>query len=118
MVLRNRALYKEMGMIKCPVLADALIVFTNAGFNHLLRKGRKARTPIDQARRLRLLKFVRGIILDPRALCEERRALDSLSRNVCFWGLTLTLGGRSVTVVIRQVEDGPKHFFSVMDSRT
>jgi len=117
-IARARLIYKKMGPMHCPALGGSLVFFTNAGFNHILRKGRIERMKKDQERRLCLLPYAETVIMDPQATCAHRKIINNFGDPVYFWGLTVYLKDKEVTVVIRQIgKDGGKHFFSIIDAR-
>ena len=62
-----KQIYSKIGRIKCPALGDEYVLFTSAGFDHLLRKGRIPRTRNEQKRRFTLLPYVEKIIKNPTA---------------------------------------------------
>lgn len=109
--------YLKIGNIWCPALNDS-INFTVIGFKHLIRSGRKPRAPRDQIRRFVLLPMAECIVTDGDVEIEYRKS-EIISQNVVqFWGITRKNDPKEITVVIRQIGVGEKHFFSIFDQKT
>jgi hypothetical protein len=109
--------YREIGRVWCAKLGDH-ISFTRVGFQHLVRKGRRPRSRQNQIRRFFLLSFIRSVLADPAAQVayEEKTCTDRLP---CakFWAITGKQNNKKITVIIRQIEAGKKHFFSIYDQK-
>jgi hypothetical protein len=105
----------KIGYVKCPAFGNEKIYFTQAGFNHLLRKGRKLREKNDQIRRLDLLQYAPTILISSAMYSthEKRYLYNSVAH---FWSFMYTQKGKSITVIIRQLNGSHKHFFSIFDS--
>lgn len=112
---RAAAHYASIKALSVPALGGDLVFFTRLGFNHLLRKGRYPRFIKDRVRRLRLLKYVEEILQHSTSTVSFHTARTSRGRNIKYWAFSRQCGGRIVTVVISQIEGGPKTFLSVMD---
>lgn len=121
-----KTIYSKIGRIPCPALDNEYIAFTNAGFNHLVRKGRIPRTRNEQKRRFALIPFLEQIIKNPKAILLYRRSevKEIINRHgeqiirkstANFWTFMEKVDERMIKVVIRQIGTvGQKHFFSVM----
>jgi len=116
--------YSNIGRIKCSALDDD-ISFSRLGFNHLIRKGRIPRTKNEQKRRFTLISYVEAVIKNPKAviLYRERKIKEKVDRHgkmilresiAHFWTFVEKVQDCTVKVVIRQLDDGNKHFFSIM----
>ena len=125
---RAKEFYKTIGRLWCPVLND-YVVFNNIGFRHLIRKGHTLRLLSDQIKRFVLLNSVKHVIAnaDAKMTCEEKEIAFSLNQKgekihirstAKFWKITTRQGGETVTVVVRQVAFGKKHFFSIYNQKT
>ncbi len=115
---RVRILYYDISEVRCPALSSELIIFNKYGLNHLIRKGRKHRSQAEICRRAGLLHYVRETISTAVSITEYRTEYRLYSRVISvahFWSVNKRHGNRKITVVIRQLNSGPKHFFSVMD---
>ena len=91
----------------------AWVVFNNIGFKHLIRKAR-VRSRKEQIKRFELLKYVPEILKNPDAnvLC---RITTSGHHKTHYWSFREEKDGKDITVVVRQVGNGVKHFYSVMN---
>lgn len=107
--------YKCVGPLACPALDNELIYFTKDGFNHLIRKGRKLREQYEQHERLALFQYVPSIIESSRMYILHRvHSKNSINKSSAqFWSLENKIQGEVVVVIIRQINSGTKHFFSV-----
>lgn len=66
--------------------------------------------------RLTLLKHADIIIQSANASIEYRIVPIETSK-IQYWGLTVVISGKEITVVIRQVGNGLKHFYSIFIRR-
>lgn len=106
--------YHSVGQVFCRELREP-VYFDDAGWRHLLYRG-KGRRPIgDQLRRFRLLRYAPRIL--SASVVSSQRKIESKEVHY-FWSFTERREGREITVVIRQVNQGRKHFFSIMDGQT
>jgi hypothetical protein len=103
--------YKNIGSILSPALDNQPVSFNNTGFNHLIRK-LSVRSRNEQKRRFLLLPKVESIITNPEAVIVYRKKL-----NVHYWTFIHHVDSKRIKVVIRQVNNGSKHFYSVMDKK-
>jgi hypothetical protein len=115
--------YGRLSNIWCPALS-AHIAFYRSGLRHLLWKGNLPRSKSDQRRRLALLPYVADILRDPAAtVTHEETKISHIVKvgaerikapaTAQFWRITGTRDGKVITIVIRQIENHEKHFFSV-----
>lgn len=120
-----KQIYSKIGRIKCSALSEEYVFFTSAGFNHILRKGRIPRTRNEQKRRFTLIPYVENIIKNPVAKIVYRKETvkEKVNRHgekvliesaAHFWTFVDKIDDCVVKVVIRQLENKNKHFFSVM----
>ena len=107
-----KAFYEEIGIVKTSALGGAKVVFTSAGFNHLLRRGRKFRPKSEQMKRLSLLRYARAILTDPGASVRHRKLRKQAL--VQYWSFTKHFDGQRVKLIVRQIGAGQKHFYSIM----
>ena len=119
--------YKKIGTILSPALDNKYISFNNTGFNHLIRKI-SLRSRNEQKRRFLLLPKAESIIKNPKSVIiyrkEEKkifikkRELKMLKESVIhYWTFVHFTDSRRIKVVIRQVNNGVKHFYSIMDKK-
>lgn len=105
--------YAQIGQVWCPAL-ESFISFGDDGFHHLIWKNRKHRSKADQRRRFRLLKYTGNIVASTKtniAYQEKEVALF----HVAYWAFTQEQDDQTLTVVVRKVGNGEKHFYSVFN---
>ncbi len=103
--------YKKIQEIRCPLLNNERIYFNNAGFKHLIRKER-VRSLSEQQERFRLLPYAKEIITDPSSVVQYRKkVLKGLMTQ--YWSLTNSRDNKIIKVIMRQVGEGQKHFYSI-----
>lgn len=108
--------YFSIGKIACPFFSNEPIYFTRRGFNHLLRKGRKFRTISEQINRLRLIEFAPYILSISKDFEEYIIERDKNNINVIIQSWSFVrygLENRKVTLIIRQIGNGFKQFYSI-----
>lgn len=98
--------YVKIGYVICPALGNEKVYFTREGFNHLIRKGRKYRSPAEIIRRLRLLPSAPNIVETATKTHEQETAI--INKSVAhFWSVKKS----DTTVIIRKMNDSRIHFF-------
>ena len=118
--------YKKIGRVLCPALNE-YVIFNNKGFNHLIRK-LKRRSRTEQRKRFLLLPFAERIILNPKAKIEYRSQSKKLKikqgKNKVLqnsiiqeWGFEEVIANLKIKVVIRQINNGQKFFYSIMGDK-
>jgi hypothetical protein len=95
-----------------PPKLESVVFFNNIGFRHLIWKGGKHRSKREQMRRFALLYHVPKIISNPDATILRKVKHYGLVRAE-FWIFKEKVDEKMVTVVVRKVGNGKKHFFSV-----
>jgi hypothetical protein len=108
--------YKQIGYVECPAFDHEKIYFLKRGFRHLIWKGVKLRSLDEQIDRLGLLKYAPIIIRTSKYYKDFNKNEISRSEemSVNFWSFLQIHNGIEIIVLIRQINDKPKHFFSVM----
>lgn len=106
--------YAKIGAVICPALNNELVYFNKHGFNHLIRKGRKLRIQQDRIKKLKLLQYAPIIISNTRNITEH---IKSVQNDSCayFWAIHEKINSIKIRVIIRQNNNGNKHFFSIME---
>lgn len=102
--------YDSIGNVSCPAFSGQVINFNHYGWSHLIKKGSQRRTPKDIVRRLRLVVHARSILLEKSDYQEHRIIYNSQ-----FWSFHFVIKKKLIIVVIRKVNNGPLHFFSIMN---
>ena len=105
---KARVLYKKIGEIYCPYLKEN-VAFTSEGFNHLRYRGLKERHCKVQETRYKLLHLAPEIIIKSGTLQEFET-----KNNIKFFGFIAIIRGWKAKVIIRQVGNGKKHFWSII----
>jgi hypothetical protein len=104
---KAKELYGKIGCVWCPTLGE-YIIFNKAGLRHLMRKGKMWRPKNEQKRRFALLPFAK-IILESSITCVVIRQEQSAT----FWSFSGEQHHGTITLVVRQINGGRKHFFSI-----
>lgn len=103
--------YSQIGSVTCPTLNNERIIFSRAGFNHILKKGRTPRPKKDQIRRFKLLPYAKEILQGNNATVLFRKG-----ETARFWEIATERSNLIIRVIVRQKKGGLKHFFSIMDN--
>ena len=120
--------HRTLGTIWCPMLND-YVACNDIGFRHLVRKGHRFRLVTDQIRRFLLLPLIKEILTDPNiklifdekdiAITINKQGLKIKVRSKAkFWKIIKKYDDKTITLVIRQIASGKKHFFSIYDQKT
>jgi hypothetical protein len=102
-----KEIYKKIGAVQCLALNDS-ITFNNVGFKHLVRKGGIPRPKGEQKRRFALLRHAKAILKNPNVHISYR-----IKDKTHFWAFTETVENEKVTIIVRQISNRKKHFFSI-----
>lgn len=118
--------YKSIGRMRCPALNNEYIHFTSEGFNHLIYKNkRRERDRSVQIMKFKLLSKVK-ILVGTSSTYQEydeglkevrvktKKKIVNVTRVVKYWGFVAIIKDYRIKVVIRQLGDGQKHFWSVI----
>ena len=117
--------YKKVGVIVCPYFNEP-VLFSGRGLEHIKFKGRnQSRSYNDQYVRLRYL-YLAPIIVAKSATIQGivyRKEFLALKRNkrrqkdlvdVYYFEFIAVMNGVRVCIIVRQVKDSPKHFWSIV----
>lgn len=104
--------YKNIRKIKCLAFGDEYIYFKREGFNHLLRKGDSYRDVFEQRERLLLIDLIAPLLTSQKTYFSYRKSVKSES-TAHFWEFIGSYNDKIVAVIIRQINNNSKHFFSV-----
>jgi hypothetical protein len=120
---KAKEFYGNIGCVWCPSLNDS-VTFNSAGFRHLIWQGKTLRRQKEQIRRFTLLPDAASILSNLGG-DKEQRTIERLSKidrhgkrtdvkiRIKFWGLAQEISGRRIKVIVRQIGNGKKHFFSI-----
>ncbi len=119
-------LYAGFTTVNCPALGGEPVYFTAEGFNHLVYRGdKKERDKRVQVMKFELLNKARTIIEISTTFQEYDEGFEYVTRRkhgqkirenvlVRCWGLIAVIKKFRVKVVIRQIGNGKKEFYSVI----
>ena len=119
--------YDAIGVIRCPFFGED-IRFTSEGFQHLLFKGAtklKKRDKPTQWMRLKLFKLTPKLLRQTKTVQEyhlqkqfitvkHHKRKEKILKNVEYWGFIAIIDARKIKVVIKQVGNGDKKFWSII----
>lgn len=111
--------YRKIGSISCAAFGGEHVYFNKYGFDHLIWKGKKMRSPYEQIKRISLVpKAIETIRTSRNFISHRKMERTSHTTKVIstahFWSLKHVGDVETATVIIRQTNNGHKHFFSVM----
>ncbi len=104
--------YMQVGRVWCPAL-DTHVSFNRIGFKHLIRKHSERRTKKEQIRRFSLLAYA-GSTLTAKNIHMIYRQKDERMR---FWAFLGEFDGVAIKLIVRQIGDKQKHFFSIFHDK-
>jgi len=117
--------YEGIGSVWCPYFKEK-IAFNAKGIRHLkFKSDQRARTRQDQYARLKLLSLaaqvltlsgtVQGIWHTKQFETQKANSRwEKMLREVSFYEFVAVLDGVRVRVIVKQVQAGEKHFWSIM----
>ena len=118
--------YQKIGIIRCPALNNEPVHFTAEGLNHLVYKSsRSERNRNDQITKFKLLSKAKTIIGITTTYQEYDESLTTVRRKrfkkivqesatVKYWGFVAIIQNFRVKVIVRQIGNGQRHFWSVI----
>jgi hypothetical protein len=113
-VIKEKKKYKKIGYVICPAFFDEKIYFNKHGFNHLIRKMGKPRPVNEQIRRIKLIPHALDILRSSdKVKVEKTNVINGYTAE--FWSFSKKIGQKCIKVIVRQLKNGNKHFFSIMD---
>lgn len=125
---KARVLYESVGSIHCPYF-NKEVIYNARGFHHLQYSAGSERSKLAQIRKFTLLSKSVDILRQSGTVQQYRKQFGVVGRKkgksghremkeMQYWGFEGILGSNNdmirVKVVVRQVGDGPFHFWSVM----
>ena len=101
------------------------ISFNTEGFRHLIWKGNRKRKENERVKRLDLLPYASIIIADGKlSSIRKKKKIERVKQygrrekresSAKFWAFSDIKDGKKITVVVRQIGSGNKHFFSIFE---
>lgn len=124
---RVKGEYIALGEIFCPFFGET-IKFTSEGFQHLLFKGVskiKRRDKSTQYMRLKLFKLAAQLIRITKTVqehhiekqfiqVEHHNRRENILKDVEYWGFIAILDNRKIKVLVKQIGNGSKKFWSII----
>lgn len=121
------AVYKAVGEVYCPYCQEK-IAFNSKGLEHLKFKTKNhARSREDQYTRFRIFHLAPKIITASKTiqgilhtkgfeLVRTHARTESVLKPVSYYEFIAIMDYKRVRVVVKQIDDGPKYFWSVIPS--
>lgn len=122
---RAEELYKTLGELHCPYFEEK-VVFNTKGLEHLkFKKKNHARSREDQYIRLKhlhlapeiikLSKIVQGISHTKSfEIIRSNARTEIILKPVSYYEFIAIIEGVRVRIIIKQIENGPKYFWSII----
>jgi hypothetical protein len=121
----TQRMYASIGSIACPALGNERIAFTAHGFNHLVYSGKKERDKRVQIMKFELLEKAKNVLEISTTFQEYEEQYQYMRVNrkgryvqenilVRCWGFVAIVKKFRVKVVVRQIGNGKKEFYSVI----
>lgn len=114
--IQARELFLTVKHVHCPAFPSEKIVFNAKGLHHLFYKGSKkvqTRTKAEIRIRIQLLPLAIDL-LKIMPVYQEESVYQLKNKVYRFWAFEGIVGGRRIKVIVRQVGNGAKHFWSVI----
>lgn len=102
--------------VRCPAFPKEKVTFNSKGLSHLFYKGSQkvfARPHQESEARVSLLPRALKI-LSLMPLSQEENVFEVHGKKVKYWAFEGVVDGRRIKVVVRQIGNGTKHFWSVI----
>lgn len=123
--------YDVIKEIHCPYFNET-VKFSSDGFQHLLYKGSskiKQRGQSEQYMRLKLLKLAPKLLRLTKTVQEfhkgnqfvvvkKNKRREMVMKEVKYWGFIAIIDDRKIKVVVKQIGDGFKRFWSIIPNWT
>ncbi len=111
-----REKYKKIGEIECSAFAGEKVVFNAKGFSHLMYQGSgKEKSRPEKESQTRVGLIPRAVkLLQMMPLPQEESEYEVEGKKYKYWAFEAVVGDKRIKVVVRQVGNGKKHFWSVI----
>lgn len=112
-----KTLFKKYRSISCPAFPKEAVVFNSKGLSHLFYKGAEktsTRSPLESEVRVKLLPHAIEVLKCMPLPQEESSLVDKKGKVCRYWAFEAVVHNRRVKVIVRQVGNGKKHFWSVI----
>lgn len=123
-----RTFYDSLHKVDCPYFSEA-VYFSSEGFRHILYKGSfyghfKLRKKSQRMLRLKLFKLAPRLLRITTTVQEYHQeklffpvkfnSAESVLKTVQYWGFIAIISDQKVKVVVKQIGDGQKQFWSII----
>lgn len=116
--LRKKAkkFFLKNKFVKCPAFPKDKVVFNSKGLSHLFYKGsQKIFTRGNDETKVRVSLLPRALeVLKVMPLAQEESVLEIHGKKIKYWSFEAVVDDRRVKVIVRQIGNGKKHFWSVI----
>lgn len=109
-----REIFDETKEVVCPAFPNEKVAFNAKGINHLIYKGNRSRR--ERSRILTNIRLLpRAIkVLKGSTFPQEETFYIRDNTKYQFWTFEAVVEDRRIKVIVRQVDKGKKHFWSVI----
>lgn len=110
-----KEIFQVTKKIKCPAFPKEEVSFNGKGINHLIYKGPRSKRDAKRIEvNLRLLPSAIKLLKIMPIAQEENSRIGSDNREYKYWAFEGVVDHRRIKVVIRQIGNGTKHFYSII----
>lgn len=114
---KAKEFFKKHKSVRCPAFPKEKVYFNSKGMSHLFYKGagKVFSRPVPESNvRINLLSRALRVITKMSLFQEESIFIDKRGRECRYFSFEAVVDNRRVKVIIRQVGNGQKHFWSVI----
>lgn len=112
-----KVFFKKTKSVKCPTFPGEEIIFNSKGLSHLFYKGSQkvaSRLTKEIATRVSLLSRAVKVIEQMPMFQEESLFITKEGKRINYWSFEAVVDNRRIKVIVRQIGNGKKHFWSVI----
>ena len=114
---KARAFFKKNKSIICPAFPKEKVIFNSKGLSHLFYEGgiKKPSRPLKEVgTRVNLLPSALKVLKGMPFIQEETTLVNHQGKICLYWAFEAVVDNRRIKVIVRQVGNGQKHFWSVI----
>lgn len=113
---KAKLIFAKNKEISCPAFPEEKIIFNSKGLNHLFYEGSMKARPIKEAE-TRISLLPRALrVLKKMTFWQEERTIHHKNKIIHYWSLEAVIDERRIKIIIRQLGNGKKCFWSVIPS--
>lgn len=111
-----REFFSKHRFVKCPAFPKEKVAFNSKGLSHLFYQGsRKVSSRPSRETQARVSLLPRALeILKVMPLAQEESLHNVGGKRVKYWAFEAVVRERRVKVIVRQIGNGQKHFWSII----